>query len=367
MMERNDRTGYMVLRKFSLLLVFLCALVRAQAADKLVGGPFVVNASSRTATIVWILQTSDVKLGTSPNDMTRIAPVLRPEKVTLSSLDAGKTYYYDVLGRAEGTGSFKTAPVGPAKFKFVVYGDTRTRHDMHRKVVEAINRTDPDFVLHTGDLVADGRDTSQWPIFFSIEEQLLRKTAFFPVLGNHERNDPQFHEFFDVRTPYYSFDWGTSHFVILNSDFGNVAASPEAKKAFWAEQERWLEEDLQNSQSADFRFVTFHHPPFTAMKRRQGGNKPVREWVPLFEKYHVSAVFNGHDHNYQHHYKDGVHYIVTGGGGAPLYALDSPIPGVTQKVERAEHFVEVEVDGKQARILAIGLDGSLIDSIDLKH
>jgi 3',5'-cyclic AMP phosphodiesterase CpdA len=347
------------------LVTFFFATQWIQAADKLVGGPFVVNVSKWSATVVWIVQTADVKLGESPYTASQTAPVLRSQKVKFADLEPGKTYYYDVLGRDEGKGHFKTVPVGPAEFKFVVYGDTRTRHDMHQRVMEAVSKAEPDFVLHTGDLVASGRDSAHWLIFFSIEKDVLRKTVFFPSLGNHERNDSQYHDFFDVRSPYYSFNWGTSHFVVLNSDIGNAALSTGAKEAFWAEQRSWLEDDLKKSQKAAFRFLTFHHPPFTAMKRRQSRKHPIQEMVPLFEQYNVTAVFNGHDHNYQHHVKNGVHYVVTGGGGAPLYEVDAPIPEITQKVVRVEHFVQVKVAGEQARIEAVGLDGRLIDTIEL--
>lgn len=340
-----------MLNRVFALVASLFALVLAQAADKLAGGPVVVNVGSDTATIVWILPSSDG---------------LRSHKIALSGLEPGKTYHYDVLGQDEGKGSFKSAPVGRAKFNFVVFGDTRTRHDVHRKVIEAVLKVKPDFVLHTGDLVSDGRQSAQWPVFFSIEGDLLRRAAFFPAIGNHERNDPQFYDFFDVRQAYYSFDWGSCHFVILNSDLGNVAGTSEEKQAFWEEQTRWLENDLRKSRAADFRFVAFHHPPFTAVKRRQGGNQHVVELLPLFEKYKVTAVFNGHDHNYQHHVKNGVHYVVTGGGGAPLYEVDAPIPGMTRKVARAEHFVEVKVSGRRARMEARGIDGSLIDSAELR-
>ena len=220
-------------------------------------------------------------------------------------------------------------------------------------------------MIHTGDLVSNGNDTAQWPVFFSIEKELLRKTVFFPALGNHERNSRHFYDFFDVRTPYYSFNWGGAHFVILNSDLGNSASSKQARADFWAEQLRWLEDDLAASQKADFRFVAVHHPPFTAVKRRQGGDKPVADMVPLFEKYNVSVVFNGHDHNYQHHLKNGVRYLVTGGGGAPLYEVDAPLEGITQKAERTEHFVQVQVDGAKALVEAIAVDGRLIDKFEL--
>jgi hypothetical protein len=41
-----------------------------------------------------------------------------------------------------------------------------------------------------------------------------------------------------------------------------------------------------------------------------------------------------------------VHYLITGGGGAPLYDVDKPPEGITQKVISTEHFVSVKVTGK---------------------
>ena len=80
---------------------------------------------------------------------------------------------------------------------------------------------------------------------------------------------------------------------------------------------------------------------------------------------HFALLFAGHDHNYQHHLKNGVHYIVTGGGGAPLAPVDDPIPGITQKVEKVEHFVIVKVEGNRAQIDAIALDGHPIETVTL--
>jgi len=343
-----------MLRRTFVLTVFSSAVTLAAAADKLTGGPFVVNAGPNSATVVWVLE--------RPGSEAE----LHAQKITFSGLEPGKKYSYEVLGGGEGKGSFRTAPSGPIKFRFAVYGDTRSRHDVHRAVIAAMLKAAPDFVLHTGDLVADGRATEQWPVFFSIEKELLRNAVIFPAIGNHERNDPKFYEFFDVSKGYYSFDWGAAHFTVLNSDIGNVAKDTEGKESFWEEQRRWLETDLEQSRTAALRFVVFHHPPFTAVKRRQGGKHPVSDLLPLFEQHKVTAVFNGHDHNYQHHVKSGVHYIVTGGGGAPLYEVDAPLEGITKKVERVEHYVTVDVDGRRARLEARAVDGRLIDAIDLK-
>ena len=198
--------------------------------DKLAGGPYVVNVDQRSATIAWVVETGQTFIGTTPGKAEKTSPVLRAEKVSFTGLEPGKTYYYNALGRNEGKGSFKTSPTGPAAFQFVVYGDTRTRRDMHRKVIGEI-----------------------------------------------------------------------------------------ARESFWTEQTRWLEEDLRKSQPGDFRFVIAHHPPLTAVARRQGDNPQMTALMPIFEKYKLTAGFFGHDHNYQHYLKDGVHYFITGGGGAPLY------------------------------------------------
>src|SRR5437660_8334775 len=126
-----------------------------------------------------------------------------------------------------------------------------------------------------------------------------------------------------------------------------------------------MEEDLKQHQSETLRFVMAHHPPITAVANRQKDNPHMTALIPLFEKYHVSAGFFGHDHNYQHYLKGGIHYITTGGGGAPLYDVDQPPEEITQKVVSIENFVSIHVDGKAARVRAIGIDGRILDEFEM--
>jgi hypothetical protein len=337
-------------------------------AQEIVGGPFVVNATPNSATVVWIVQSDEVTFRPQSETAPLSSPSFRVEKTTLAGLKPNTRYEYEVPGHEAAKGSFKTAPSikEPAPFQFLLYGDTRTRHDVHRRVViEILKHQSPDFILQSGDMVEDGNDSSLWPIFFDIEHDLLRQTVFYPALGNHERDTRYFQGFFQHNTPYYSFDWGNGHFIVIDSDIANVSASQRERDAFWAEQTRWLEDDLASHQGADYRFVIAHHPSFTAVARRQGDNPHMTALVPMFEQYHVSAAMFGHDHNYQHYLKNGIHYVISGGGGAPLYDVSKPPEGITQKVVSIENFVEVSVDGRTAHFRAIAIDGSTLDEFEI--
>jgi 3',5'-cyclic AMP phosphodiesterase CpdA len=348
------------------ILVALCCATAAlaQDKDKIVGGPYAVNVTRTSATIAWIVQTAQASLGLAPDKLDKTAPALRTEKVSYTGLEPGKTFYYDVLdGRPEGKGSFRTAPNGDPPFEFVVYGDTRTRHNVHRKIiVTMLAHSSPEFALQTGDLVENGMDSAQWPVYFDIEREWLRKISFFPLVGNHERNDHMFFDFFDAK-PYYAFDWGGSHFMVIDSDIATASKISAGSAAFWAEETHWLEEELKNSQNANMRFVVAHHVPISAMSTRAPEAHMVA-LMPMLEKYKVTAGFFGHDHNYQHYLKNGVHYVICG-SGAPLYNVDRPPAGITQKVAMIENFLVVKASGKTAHLDAIDINGAVIESFDM--
>jgi len=364
-----------------LLLLLACAAALT-AGPKIVGGPVAVNVTSNSATVVWVVETDQLTLKPPTGD-AKTSPSLHVEKTMMTGLQPNTRYEYEAGGPGGLKGWFKTAvaapratpaatngtaaaPPAPTPFRFVVFGDTRTRHDVHRRVIQAmVAHGIPDFVVHTGDLVANGNDTAMWPVFFDIERELLRQTAFFPSLGNHERNSREYYEFFQVDTPYYGFNWGNAHFSVINSDFGNAAMSKEGKDKFWEEQTRWLDDDLAANQKADFRFVVAHHPPISAVASRQEFNPKMTALVPMLEKYKVSAGFFGHDHNYQHYLRNGLHYVITGGGGAPLYDVDKPDTSIMVKVVSTENFVTVNVNGKSAKFQALALDGKTLDEFEL--
>lgn len=348
-------------------ILLITAQLLLAADKKIVGGPFAVSVTTRSATIAWIVQTDEVTLKPA-GGAALTSPALQVESTTLTSLQPNTRYEYTISsGTDQEKGSFKTPPAAAEPYRFLVYGDNRTRHDVHERVMaEVMKHEVPDFILQTGDMVENGNDTAQWPIFFRIEKELLRQTAFFPAMGNHERTSHYFEDIFHEGAPYYSFDWGNSHITVIDSELASAASNDAGRNAFWSEQSRWIEEDLQAHQKADYRFVMAHHPPFTAVASRQGNNAHMTALTAMFERYHVSAGFFGHDHNYQHYFKNGIHYVTAGGGGAPLYDVSKPPAEITQKAVSIENFVSVSVNGKVAHIQAIAIDGRTLDEFDIE-
>ena len=46
--------------------------------------------------------------------------------------------------------------------RFVAYGDSRSVPAVHAMLTRRYNKHSPDFILHTGDLVARGKDYALW-------------------------------------------------------------------------------------------------------------------------------------------------------------------------------------------------------------
>ena len=77
----------------------------------------------------------------------------------------------------------------------------------------------------------------------------------------------------------------------------------------------------------------------------------------LFAKYKVNIVFAGHEHLYLRKVVNGIVHIITGGGGAPLYAED--------KEGGFYHFVLVTVDGNEVTGKVIDINGNVRDTFKL--
>ena len=55
----------------------------AQPAPKIVGGPYTVNAGQRSATVMWVVETGQVSVGSAPDRMKTV-PVLHAGRALLT-------------------------------------------------------------------------------------------------------------------------------------------------------------------------------------------------------------------------------------------------------------------------------------------
>jgi 3',5'-cyclic AMP phosphodiesterase CpdA len=103
---------------------------------------------------------------------------------------------------------------------------------------------------------------------------------------------------------------GDLRLVFLNTAWG---ALPD-------EQFAWLEATLSAAHSG--RTLVFCHKPLFDPREGQSyaiEHKPDAEKLhDMFCRHQVTAVFSGHIHTLLHSECDGIHYIISGGGGSKL-------------------------------------------------
>jgi 3',5'-cyclic AMP phosphodiesterase CpdA len=357
-------------------VVLAATSVASADAPRMVKGPYLQDLAPTSITVMWQLEPpAAARVTVSGPGGARTLDVAAGQigEATLEGLVPSSRYRYRVeAGGARWDGELTTAPAlgADVPFSFIVVGDTRGGADAHRRVVERIAQEVPDFVLGTGDMVDDGYRQDQWQQFFDIEQRLMRDNVFFPAIGNHDRQGrgrtaDSYRAFFSVpdngadTERYYAFSYAAARVLVLDSNEYSFALT---------DQTAWLERELiaaRQDPRVRHVFVVMHHPPYSISLH--GGNRELRErWTPLFERYGVSAVFSGHDHVYERAEHEGLHYFVTGGGGAPLYPRrprSSPIDvEAVKKLERAFHYLRVTVTGARIEVTGVRTDGSVIET-----
>jgi hypothetical protein len=247
-----------------------------------------------------------------------------------------------------------------------------------------MSTTAADFLVNTGDLVSNGASPSQWQTFFDIEAPLLRERPLFAAVGNHELVDGAGIEFVrylgapaapngeggestgkgqarpapSLESLRSTFRWSNARFFLINGMVEYTAGPSRV----------WLEAVLSAADAEAglvWRVVVVHHGLWSSGPH--GGNSLLHEAriVDLFKAHKVDVVLAGHDHIYERGVGEGLAYMVSGGGGAPVYRTN--LGSTTARcVEATHHFVEAKASRDAILFTATRGDGSLVERCALR-
>lgn len=230
-------------------------------------------------------------------------------KRTISQEDANKKQQQDT----------NTQLISTVKeqFTFAVIGDTEIDTDKDNQVfknaIQNINKQKVPFVIHTGDLTAEG-SRDQFRIFDELLEDLI--PSIYLTLGNNDiytdKSGHNFELFYD--DPYYSFDYEDRHFIILDN--------ASAYYGFDWKQQEWLKEDLILNDGK--KLILVMHRPLNVPNADlviEGGNElsdtNIQTFLSIIEPYQekIEQIFTGHIHTYLEYKLGDIPVTVTGGGG----------------------------------------------------
>lgn len=228
-------------------------------------------------------------------------------KVTVSGLEAGKSYTYIVgNGSVWGTEGRFTTDDGGDKLSFITIGDVQAssleNFEKASLVLDAAFDKAPNaaFVANMGDFTNDSTN-EEWDAYFTAFERHNTAATLVPVAGNHDGLGVWhwFDNIFNLDTSEsvqslngvnYSFDYANAHFAILNTN--DLLSISNA-------QLEWLKNDM-NSSSADWKFVFMHKSPYTLGK---DGKWPdalylTETLTKVLDECGVDIAVSGHDHMY---------------------------------------------------------------------
>ena len=275
----------------------------AQIAVAGINSDFVKEASTYTA------NTEEFDLGLYKSNKSLI---VNYHSVVFENLKPNTLYAYRV-GFAENWSEwiqFKTANDTYSPTQFVYFGDAQNDILNHwSRVIRMAYKTAPDasFVIHAGDLVDSAHKDNEWAQWFKAGGFIHRQWTAIPVVGNHEFQ--RFDGYEGTLPRRLSIQWRPQftlpveenldeklHETVYSVEYQDILVLVLNSTGHLEEQTEYIREKLTNS-DAKWKIVTNHHSVFSPAEGRDF-EYARKVWKPLFEKYGVDLVLNGHDHTY---------------------------------------------------------------------
>lgn len=241
--------------------------------------------------------------------------------------------------------------------KFAVIGDNGTGERAQYELGALMAKYQDQFKFDTVIMLGDNMYGSQQPKDFAAKFErpykalLDREVKFYAALGNHDNQENRFYKPWNMDGKrYYSYKKDNVRFFVLDTDYLDSA------------QRQWIEKELKES-TDDWKIVYFHHPLYSS-GGRHGSEMDLRIILePLFIKYGVNVVFQGHDHIYERtHPQKGILYFVEGSSGKLRRGDLKKTPLTAAGTDAEETFMLVEIEKDEMYFQAVGRSGKIVDS-----
>lgn len=291
-------------------------------------------------------------------------PIVNRFFVNIEGLKPNSIYDYQIItDKGKSTvNNFKTASTRD-EFEFGWFGDMHNDPGLGH-IIPKWNEMFPkaNFYLQAGDLVNTGLYRDHWDQLLQVTRAMTNSKPFMTIPGNHDSQEALFPSMYLSYFKFpdngpsdlpkglsYHFDYGNTLFLMLD------AVTLDTKK-----QVKWIEETLFNSRQK-FKIVVFHFAPHTFESTYPD---IVALWEPLFVKYGVDLVFNGHFHYYHR----------TNDEKRPKYIMSvaTKAKGDNIQIKKGEHLAQkgylyqhVKVNSNELELISVDSVGNIIDQFKL--
>jgi 3',5'-cyclic AMP phosphodiesterase CpdA len=374
-----------------IMILLVLSFISCKSPDSNIIEPYLLNVTPTSIQIHWEVEAGQSLLKYGKDKKLENEIIIhgksRKQHAEIKGLDPDTPYYYQVeIGEYKfGIHKFRTAPDSEKEFTFSVYGDNRIKDTSfeyphpHGQIVAGVQRDHPAFLISTGDIFKTGVDTLLYmEDFFLGAKDFIANTPIFLAIGNHEYGgDPDAtatkkYFAFPGNQTWYQMEYGKVQFLFLDSTKllykwdGTERIKKSTEEIANDEQLKWLEKRLIEPKPR-WRIVALHHHIFSS-----GifgiDHSLVEHLVPLLEKYDVDLVLGGHEHNYERSEKNGITYILTGGGGSYLRPVDVNKNPYQKSAVAEFHHVRVKVDKERLFVSTIcDVDRKTIPDFSPEH
>jgi len=355
-------------------------------------GPHVMHTTQATVALIWESEEAGgtrVEYGTTGAYGSQVEGESGTmHEVVVPDLEPATLYHYRACTDERCTAdlTFSTAPLQGQKFRFAVYGDSRSDPAMHGAVVQGIIKEEPALVLNVGDIVGSGERPEYKEQHFDPSRRLGHHVPLYVSIGNHEWKEadtldesdvPNFREYMAfpvvpelrIAELSYSFTFGDAFFIALDNtlDGGDLFFS---LGGFEAPLAKWLREQAESEEARDakWRFAFMHYPPASPCHEEWTNLTATREDViPLLRNNGFHALFAGHVHDYERQDWDGFPVFIAGGGGAGLTDVSLCTEDLPELVEirSMHHHLTIDLGDDAAHVRAVDLDGEVFDELTI--